>query len=100
DLTTGIAGAYCVKLLVDGGAEAIKVEAPAGDPLRRWWASGLGDEPGETGALFEWLNASKQSVVVDVATAEGLALVRNLIRQSDVVLESFPAGQIEAFGLG
>jgi crotonobetainyl-CoA:carnitine CoA-transferase CaiB-like acyl-CoA transferase len=100
DLSSGIAGAYCAKLLVDGGADAIKVEGPAGDPLRKWWASGLDDEPPGTGALFEWLNASKRSVVADMATAEGLALVRDLIRQSDVVLESFPAGQIEAFGLG
>jgi crotonobetainyl-CoA:carnitine CoA-transferase CaiB-like acyl-CoA transferase len=100
DLTNGIAGAYCAKLLVDGGANAIKVEGPEGDPLRRWWASGLGDEPDGTGALFEWLNASKRSVVADLTTAEGLARVRHLVRQSDIVLESFPAGQIEAFGLG
>ena len=100
DLTTGIAGAYCAKLLVDGGADAIKVEGPLGDPLRRWWASGLGDEPSGTGALFEWLHASEQSVVADLATAEGLAAVRQLVAQCDVVLESFPAGQIEAFGLG
>jgi len=100
DLSSGIAGAYCAKLLVDGGADAVKVESPAGDPLRRWWASGSGDEPPGTGALFEWLNASKRSVVADLAAAEGLALVRDLIRQSDVVLESFPAGQMEAFGLG
>jgi crotonobetainyl-CoA:carnitine CoA-transferase CaiB-like acyl-CoA transferase len=100
DLTEGIAGAYCAKLLVDGGAEVIKVERPEGDPLRRWWASGLGDEPDGTGALFEWLNASKQSVVADLETAGGLALVRDLVADTDVVLESFGAGRIEALGLG
>ena len=46
DLSTWIAGAYCSKLLADGGAEVIKVEAADGDALRRWTASGAPLEPG------------------------------------------------------
>jgi crotonobetainyl-CoA:carnitine CoA-transferase CaiB-like acyl-CoA transferase len=100
DLSEGIAGSYCAKLLVDGGAEAVKVESPQGDPLRRWWASGCGDEPEGTGALFEWLNASKSSIVADLHSAEGLDLVSRLVAESDVVLESFLPGRLEALGLG
>ena len=65
DLSTWIAGAYCTKLLADGGAEVIKVESPEGDPLRRWSASGAVIPPDADGALFNFLSASKQSVVVD-----------------------------------
>ena len=65
DLSSGIAGAYCTKLLADGGAEVTKVEPPEGDPLRRWSASGATIPPGSDGALFTFLSASKQIVVTD-----------------------------------
>jgi crotonobetainyl-CoA:carnitine CoA-transferase CaiB-like acyl-CoA transferase len=65
DLSTGIAGAYCTKLLADGGADVVKVEPPEGDPLRRWSASGAEIPAGEDGALFAYLACSKRSVVGD-----------------------------------
>jgi crotonobetainyl-CoA:carnitine CoA-transferase CaiB-like acyl-CoA transferase len=70
DLSTWIAGGYCTKLLADGGAEVVKVEDPAGDPLRRWSASGAPIAPDDDGALFNFLHTSKQSVVVDRDRAE------------------------------
>lgn len=63
DLSYGIAGAYCTKLLADGGADVIKVESPEGDWLRSWSASGS-DLTGD-GALFSFLAGSKHSVVAD-----------------------------------
>ncbi len=88
DLSTGIGGAYCTKLLADGGAEVIKVESPEGDPLRRWSASGASVSTDTDGALFNFLSASKQSVVVDVGNEESLASLPALLDSADVVVWS------------
>ncbi len=61
DCSTDIAGPYCTKLLADAGADVVKVETPAGDPLRRWGS----------GALFEFLNTSKRSVVASPGDTDG-----------------------------
>ena len=63
NLSSGIAGAYCTKLLADGGADVVKVESPQGDSLRSWSASGAPLNPGSDGALFSFLASSKHSVV-------------------------------------
>ena len=88
DLSTWIGGAYCTKLLADGGAEVIKVESPGGDPLRRWSASGAVISPDADGALFNFLNASKQSVVLDGESADDLALLHALLASSDAAVWS------------
>lgn len=91
DLSVGIAGAYCTKLLADGGAEVVKIEPPEGDPLRRWSASGsatAGD-----GALFSFLAGSKHSVVAD----PGEGLVDELLAAADVVIWSPGSVLAEAF---
>ena len=88
DLSTGIAGAYCTKLLADGGADVIKVEPPEGDPLRSWSASGATIEAGSDGALFSFLASSKQSVVADPANDEDVELVVRLLASADAVVWS------------
>jgi crotonobetainyl-CoA:carnitine CoA-transferase CaiB-like acyl-CoA transferase len=88
DLSTWIAGAYCTKLLADGGAEVIKVEAPAGDPLRRWSASGAEIDAQRDGPLFNFLHASKRSVVVDPGNDEELAALHDLLASSDIAVWS------------
>ena len=58
ELSTGISGGYAGKMFVDAGAEVVKVEPPAGDPLRTWSASGATGDA--AGALFRFLAAGKR----------------------------------------
>jgi crotonobetainyl-CoA:carnitine CoA-transferase CaiB-like acyl-CoA transferase len=88
DLSCGIAGAYCTKLLADGGADVVKVEAPEGDPLRRWSASGAAIEADDDGALFGFLACSKRSVVVDAADSADVELLERLLASADAVVWS------------
>jgi len=86
DLSSGIAGGYCTKLLADGGATVVKVEAPEGDPLRVWSASGAQVDVAAGGALFSFLAGSKRSVVVD--PAGDLQAVEDLLAGADAVVWS------------
>src|SRR3954466_13247979 len=82
DLSSGLAGAYCAKLLADGGADVVKVEDADGDRLRRVVECGAPLARGDDGALFRFLCASSASVVADVAHAHAL------IAGADVVVWS------------
>jgi crotonobetainyl-CoA:carnitine CoA-transferase CaiB-like acyl-CoA transferase len=88
DLSSGIAGAYASKMLADGGADVVKVEAPEGDPLRRWSASGATIEAGQDGALFSFLACSKRSVVADTAVTADVEMVERLLASADAVVWS------------
>ena len=88
DLSTGIAGAYCTKLLADGGAAVIKVEPPEGDPLRRWSSSGAAIERGGDGALFSFLAGSKHSVIADPEVDNDIQMVDRLLATADAVVWS------------
>jgi crotonobetainyl-CoA:carnitine CoA-transferase CaiB-like acyl-CoA transferase len=88
ELSTGIAGAYCTKLLADGGAQVVKVEPPQGDPLRGWSASGADIAPGDDGALFSFLACSKHSVVADPDIEGDIEFVNGLLAAADAVVWS------------
>jgi crotonobetainyl-CoA:carnitine CoA-transferase CaiB-like acyl-CoA transferase len=101
DLTHHIAGPYCTKLLAAYGAEVIKVERPgSGDPSRQAGPF-RGDVPHpEKSGLFLHLNTNKQSLTVNLKHPRGQELVRELVRQVDVVVENFRPGVLPALGLG
>lgn len=77
------------------GAEVIKIEPPGGDAIRTW----RGMENG-TSLWFRSLGRNKRSVVIDLRTEEGRTLARKLAVKSDVLLENFRPGTMEAWGLG
>ena len=100
DLTTGVAGPHCTKLLADFGAEVIKVEPPGGDPTRNV-PPFAGDVPHpERGLLFLHLNTNKRSVTIDPETEDGLDLLLGLIEHADVVVEDLDPGDAEELGVG
>ncbi|MGY3445221.1 CaiB/BaiF CoA transferase family protein [Bradyrhizobium sp. USDA 4473] len=97
DIATFVAAPFCGTVLSDFGAEVIKIEQPGtGDPLRRFGT------PSECGDSYVWLSEArnKKSVTLDLRNAQGAALFRELVRQSDVVLENFRPGTLEKWGLG
>ncbi len=88
DLSSGIPGAYCTKLLADAGADVIKVEDPTGDPLRRWSASASTIPANEDGALFSFLAGGKESAVADADLATDRQAVSDLLSAADAVVWS------------
>jgi crotonobetainyl-CoA:carnitine CoA-transferase CaiB-like acyl-CoA transferase len=97
EIAGGIAGPYCTKLLVDLGAEVIKIEPPSGDPLRRWgpFPDSVSD-PARSG-LFEYLNAGKLGATVDLDNDAPIA--RPLIERAHLLVEALPPGALDRFGL-
>lgn len=103
DLTRILAGPTCTQLLGDLGAEIIKIERPGhGDDTRKWGPPFLKDENGEdsdTAAYYLSANRNKRSLTLDIATAEGQALAKQLIAHCDVLVENFKVGGLAKFGL-
>ena len=91
-----IAGPFAAKTLADFGARVIKVEPPkTGDALRKWRKLRDG-----TSVWWDAQSRNKESVCIDLRVPEGQALVRELVRDADVLIENFRPGSMEAWGLG
>jgi crotonobetainyl-CoA:carnitine CoA-transferase CaiB-like acyl-CoA transferase len=101
DLTQGAAGPYCTKMLAAFGASVIKVERPRIGDLMRHIGPFAGDTPGPDRSLaFLHLNVNKLGVTLDIRTATGADMLRELVATADVVIESFRPGVMERLGLG
>jgi crotonobetainyl-CoA:carnitine CoA-transferase CaiB-like acyl-CoA transferase len=97
DLTQFEAGPTCTEALAWMGADVVKVENPnRGDPGRRLKPNHPDDDP----FYFHILNANKRSMTANLKSPKGLELVRDLLREADVMVENFAPGAIERLGLG
>ncbi len=97
DLTRLAPGPYASLAMADLGAEVVKVEEPArGDPLR--YLSQCG--PDLADVLFDHLNRNKKSIALNLKTAQGRAILLQLVHGSDVLMEGLRPGTMERLGLG
>ncbi|MBY4677308.1 CaiB/BaiF CoA transferase family protein [Marinobacterium arenosum] len=103
DLSRILAGPWAGQLLADLGAEVIKVERPGrGDDTRGWGPPYLKDGDGRDSrdaAYFLTANRNKQSLAIDIASAEGQALIRRLVAECDVLLENYKVDGLKKYGL-
>ena len=101
DFTHYISGPYCTKLLADYGADVVKVERPgSGDGARR-----LGPFPKdlphpEKSGLFLQLNTNKRGITLNLKTEAARGIVHRLVKEADIVVESYRPGTMARFGLG
>ncbi|MCF8166497.1 MAG: CoA transferase [Rhodoferax sp.] len=103
DLSRVLAGPWCAQNLADLGADVIKVERPgAGDDTRHWGPpfvkDALGNDTSET-AYFICINRNKRSITVDISKPEGQEIIRELAKESDVVIENYKVGDLAKYGL-
>ena len=96
DLSRILGGPLCGQILGDHGADVLKVEPPQGDDTRAW---GPPFRDGVASYYFG-LNRNKRIQFLDLSTAEGQQRVRELMAQSDVVVENFKVGTMEKWGIG
>jgi len=99
ELAQGVAGPYAGKLLRDLGAAVVKVEPPGGDVARGCGPFPLGAGPAAAGGLFAYLNAGKETLVLDLERAADRARLVGLLAGVDIVIDSAAADERERLGL-
>ena len=97
DFSQILAGPFCTMLLSDMGADVIKIEKPnGGDDTRRYGPPFIEGES----AAFLTLNRNKRSIVLDLKSEQGIAVVRRMLEDADVMIHNFRPGVVDRMGLG
>jgi crotonobetainyl-CoA:carnitine CoA-transferase CaiB-like acyl-CoA transferase len=96
DLTMFVAGPFATMILADLGAEVIKIEPPQGDATR---SNRIGPQIGGENAQFHSYNRNKKSVLINLKTPEGRAVLLDLVRHADALVENFRPGVMQRLGL-
>lgn len=104
DLSRVLAGPWCSQILADLGAEVIKIERPqTGDDTRMWgppWMKDDAGQPTREAGYYQSANRNKYSVAIDLASKQGQALLRQMVKDSDVLIENYKVGSLYKYGLG
>ncbi|MEG0765162.1 MAG: CoA transferase [Pseudoflavonifractor sp.] len=96
DFTIAVAGVFVAWQFADLGAEVWKVEKyGAGDQARTW-----GPFINDMSTLYASYNKNKQSIEMDLGSPQGKAIIYEMVKQADVVIENFKSGSIDRLGLG
>jgi crotonobetainyl-CoA:carnitine CoA-transferase CaiB-like acyl-CoA transferase len=91
-----MAGPVCGLMLADMGADVVKVEKPDGDDSRRFVPPDINGES----AAYMMMNRNKRGIALDLKQPDGLAVLKRLLSEADVVIENYRLGTMEKLGLG
>src|SRR5688572_18104811 len=97
---TGKMGAYCGQLLANFGAEVILIEPPAGGPMRREGPFKNDASHPEGSISFAAYHTNKRGIVLDLQAEEGRRIFRDLVSNTDVLIEDKPTGYLDRIDLG
>ena len=95
DLTTMVSGPVAAMMLADQGAEVVKVEPPHGEQMRHF-----GGHHNGVNAIFYSCNRGKRSIALDLKSEAGKAVLADLVRETDVLVQNFRPGAMERMGFG
>ena len=101
ELSTHFVGPYASRILADGGADVLKIEPPRGGDPARSEGPFFHDEPHlEKSGVFLFLNTNKHSMTLDIETVRGQAILKELVKDADILIESYKPGYLDSIGLG